>query len=184
MPSTPNRTAAADPAERKPYTRVFIEADSRGRMSVNIGDEDGGGHGHRLRGPKYDGSAAEHVWRADLDTRDREAIRQYLDLADQIDAEKEPRPIQAPVVAIRPAGAEPAPALNEGYSLPVMRRFLAIVFGTFPDDIADVDINRGRDALDFLRHLDTENAEDGEDGPDADPAATARLHALMEQESD
>lgn len=63
--------------------RIVIDVDRDGwttGLQLNIAqvDANGGGHGYRLAGPKYNGSST-NLLRADLDERDAAEIRQYLD---------------------------------------------------------------------------------------------------------
>jgi hypothetical protein len=59
--------------------QIVIETDSLGRMSINVEDEHGPGHGYRLAGPKYCGCHPGQVRvRAVLDERDVTEIRSYL----------------------------------------------------------------------------------------------------------
>jgi hypothetical protein len=69
------------------YTRVTIEADDRGRLSINADDERGVGHGYRIAGPEFCGccpgrTTAKRV----LTPRDVEEIRSYLAIWDEIHA--------------------------------------------------------------------------------------------------
>jgi hypothetical protein len=69
----------------EPYTKVTIEADDQGRISINALDEAGGGHGHRLAGRKFDGTGKPVAVRV-LTARDVKEIRQYLAIWDRIQA--------------------------------------------------------------------------------------------------
>lgn len=62
--------------------RLYISVDRRaidGALQISIGqqDPDGGGHGYRLAGPKYDGRGMT-LLRHYLTERDIEEIRSYL----------------------------------------------------------------------------------------------------------
>ncbi len=75
------------------YTKVVIETDSKGRMSIACEDDQGSGHGHRLAGSKYvddvvTGNYAKPVIRVELDERDVAEIRSYLAIWDQIQTSK------------------------------------------------------------------------------------------------
>lgn len=48
------------------------------QLSINERDADGGGHGFRLAGPKFNGSS-EMLLKYEVDERDAEEIREYLD---------------------------------------------------------------------------------------------------------
>lgn len=63
--------------------RIVIDVDRDGwtkGLQLNIAelDENDGGHGYRLAGPKYNGSST-NLLRTELDDRDAAEIRQYLD---------------------------------------------------------------------------------------------------------
>lgn len=47
------------------------------QLSINTEDEDGGGHGYRIHGPKYDGRS-KTIIRHILTKRDAEEIKRYL----------------------------------------------------------------------------------------------------------
>lgn len=66
------------------YTKIVIEADASGRMSISAVDDRGVGHGFRLAGGKYDGSNPPLIARAVLDRRAVDAIRSYLAAWDEI----------------------------------------------------------------------------------------------------
>lgn len=61
---------------------VYISVDKRAfdgaiQISIGIQDADGGGHGYRIAGPKYDGNGKtllKHL----ISDRDREQILSYL----------------------------------------------------------------------------------------------------------
>lgn len=73
------------------YTKVVIEADDRGRMSISAMDDQGVGGGYRLAGPKFCGCCpGKTTARAELDERDVREIRSYLDTWDKIHT-REPR---------------------------------------------------------------------------------------------
>jgi hypothetical protein len=64
---------------------IYITVDKDGwtkalQLSIDCVDADGGGHGYRLAGPKYNGSSAP-VMRHRLGARDIEEIQRYLDRA-------------------------------------------------------------------------------------------------------
>ncbi len=76
------------------YTKVVIEADSKGRLNISCLNDQGAGHGHRIAGPKYNydlmpgAKAAKVVARKELDEEDVKAIRSYLATWDEIQARK------------------------------------------------------------------------------------------------
>lgn len=75
------------------YTKVVIETDSKGRMSIACEDDEGCGHGHRLAGSKYvddvvTGNYAKPAIRVELDERDVAEIRSYLRIWDEIQERK------------------------------------------------------------------------------------------------
>ena len=62
--------------------KIYISVDKRsydGALQVSIGksDDDGGGHGYRIAGPKYDGSGKQLLCHT-LTQRDKEEIISYL----------------------------------------------------------------------------------------------------------
>lgn len=61
--------------------RIYISVDqgSHGGLQLSIGVEnaDGGGHGYRIFGPKYDG-AGKRLARHYLSARDADEIKSYL----------------------------------------------------------------------------------------------------------
>lgn len=64
---------------------VFIKLDRDGwtkglQLSIDLEDENGGGVGCRLAGPKYNGSSTS-VFKHRIDQRDADEIRRYLDAA-------------------------------------------------------------------------------------------------------
>lgn len=66
-------------------TKLTIDVSKDGytgklQVSINEVDESGSGHGYRLLGPKFLG-ASETLAAADLDQRDADEIRKYLDKA-------------------------------------------------------------------------------------------------------
>lgn len=76
------------------YTRVVIEADSKGRLSISAENAEGIGGGYRIAGPKYVGDLvpgarqARTVVRHELTAGDVEQIRRYLAVWDEIQARK------------------------------------------------------------------------------------------------
>ena len=76
------------------YTKVVIETDSKGRMAISAVDNEGGGHGYRLAGPKFvidevpGVTPAKPRIRVELDERDVAEIRSYLAIWDEIQAAK------------------------------------------------------------------------------------------------
>lgn len=79
----------------QPYAKVIVEADTRGRLSINALDDRGAGHGHRLAGPKYAGDGAPVSISRAIDQRDVEGIRDYLRIADDIHAPYLPSQVRA-----------------------------------------------------------------------------------------
>lgn len=71
---------------------VYIEADAKGRMSIQYDDGSGGGHGYRLCGPSYIGDSAPVIARRVLDARDVAELRSYLALAAPVVGEREEKP--------------------------------------------------------------------------------------------
>lgn len=63
---------------------IYISIDQRsdGRLQLSIGkqDKNGGGHGYRIAGPKYDGSG-KILLRHTITPRDKDEIMSYLRLA-------------------------------------------------------------------------------------------------------
>ena len=74
------------------YTKVIIESDVRGRINISCEDDHGIGHGHRLAGPKYGGDDTPPLARVELDERDVQEIREYLEIWDEIQARKATSP--------------------------------------------------------------------------------------------
>jgi hypothetical protein len=71
------------------YTKIYIETDSKRRMSIGADDDEGTGDGYRLAGPKFCGCCpGSTVVRVELDERDVEEIRSYLKIWDEIQAAK------------------------------------------------------------------------------------------------
>lgn len=62
------------------YTRIVMEADTRGRLNICALDDEGGGHGHRLAGPRYIEGGGDQVVNRTLDERDIDALREYADI--------------------------------------------------------------------------------------------------------
>lgn len=64
-----------------PHLTLDVDRDGltgRLQLSINQWDADGGGHGYRIAGPKYNGTGRSLV-RHRLDARDATEIRAYLD---------------------------------------------------------------------------------------------------------
>jgi hypothetical protein len=69
-------------AAQEPEMAIYISVDRRtydGTLQISIGqqDDDGGGHGYRIAGPKYDGSG-KTLLRHVITARDKEQIISYL----------------------------------------------------------------------------------------------------------
>lgn len=65
--------------------KLFIKLDRDGwtkglQLSIDLEDDDGGGVGYRLAGPKFNGSSQRVFWHR-LSERDAAELRQYLDAA-------------------------------------------------------------------------------------------------------
>lgn len=71
------------------YTKVVIEAAEGGRLSINVEDDEGAGHGYRLAGPKYGGHDWKVLARCELDAERVREIRSYLAIWDEIAARSE-----------------------------------------------------------------------------------------------
>lgn len=70
------------------WQKVVIEADAKGRVSINAVDADGAGEGYRLAGPKYVGDRARLIAKCVLDKEDVDQIRWYLAIWDAIQERK------------------------------------------------------------------------------------------------
>jgi hypothetical protein len=65
--------------------KVYFTVDRRAvdgamQLSINVDSADGGGHGYRIAGPKYDGNG-KVVLRHELSDRDVSELRRYLALS-------------------------------------------------------------------------------------------------------
>ncbi len=67
-----------------PHARVVLQADDRGRISIDVEDHDGTGTGHRFVGPKYDGNPHRTIARRVLTVDDVAEIRAALTTWDEI----------------------------------------------------------------------------------------------------
>ena len=70
------------------YTKVVIEADSKGRVNISAVNDENVGHGYRLAGPKYGYGGGKPLAEVELDERDVKEIRSYLAIWDEIQAAK------------------------------------------------------------------------------------------------
>lgn len=59
-------------------TKVVIESDTKGRISISALDDEGLGTGHRLAGPKFTSGGGRPLATAVLDDEDVRSIRGYL----------------------------------------------------------------------------------------------------------
>jgi len=68
--------------EGKQMARTYISVDRREcdggiQLSIGIEDDDGGGYGYRIAGPKYDGRGKTLI-KHFISKRDAEEIKRYL----------------------------------------------------------------------------------------------------------
>lgn len=73
------------PNDSRSADRIVLDVDKDGwtgqlQLSINLAHANGGGHGYRLAGPKFNGSG-KNLLSHDLDQRDADEIRSYLDAA-------------------------------------------------------------------------------------------------------